>query len=64
MCWEKNQLLRQGDMKSEMGIWLRAYFGGSHPKFIVGSKEGDVVVAPGLLQPSQSRLLFAMVENR
>lgn len=23
-----------------------------------------VVVAPGLLQPSQSQLLFAMVENR
>lgn len=60
----KNQLLRQGDMKSEVGIWLGGLFWWGPPEIQCGEQGRGVVVAPGLLQPSLSQLLFAMVENR
>lgn len=36
----KNQLLSQGDVKLEVGIWLGKYFGEGHPKFSMGSRQG------------------------
>lgn len=60
----ENQLLSRGTQTQKWVCWAWDMFWWESPEIQRGEQGMGVVVAPVLLQSSQSQLQFVMIENR